>query len=87
MGDYAPRMITSIMESLRLSELDHLAREYGLVLETHRPGDGIRRYRFTRPNGLEVLLLGAREATIWLRGYMAATQDCSDVTYGKASIS
>ncbi len=67
----------------RKAEVERLAKEAGLTIRTHSPGDGVTRYKFFRlpvnpdqcyfgpENGIATCL-GIAEASAWVDGYHTA---------------
>lgn len=51
------------------------AARLGLEVESNRPGDGTRRYTFTRPEGHTYHAVGAARAEAYLTGYDHANTD------------
>lgn len=57
---------------MNLSELRHIAKRYGVTINTNAPGDGVRRFEFASSEwGLLGRALGIREAEVWLNGFTA----------------
>ncbi len=78
----------------RRNELSVWARRLGLGLETHRPGDGTRKYdffvlnpadphKFTRVAGYAI---GSKQAEVFLRGYESGIQTAIDNLKEESSV-
>lgn len=68
----------------RAAAIRVLAIKLGLEVDSNRPGDGTRRFIFTRPNGLTYSCVGASEAEAYLYGYQQGTEAQHDLENSNA---